>query len=254
MRIATVNLNGIRAALNKGLTSWLTKQALDICCFQELKADSDTLAKTYTPPEGFDWYSFSAQKKGYSGVGILSNITPVAVKRGLAHELFDAEGRALQLDFENWSIICVYLPSGTGGPERQAIKEQFLAFFKPYIQDLLIKQPNLIIAGDFNVAHTAQDIHDPVRLKNTSGFLPHERQWLTETLTLGLIDSYRYLHPNGKLYTWWNMRSNAYEKDKGWRIDYVLTGRSLADKLHSFTIDKQARLSDHAPCILEINI
>jgi len=249
MHIVSFNLNGIRSALKKGLAEWVQGQQADVYCFQEIKADPAVMASLKDAFDGYDLHSFSAQKKGYSGTGLLikKSLTPDLLATGCGHELYDHEGRMMRADFGRLTVLNAYFPSGTSGDERQTIKEQFLAFYLPYVEDLRAQGRSLLLTGDFNICHQEIDIHDPVGNKKSSGFLPHERQWMTDLLAHGYVDSYRHLHPTTAKYTWWSNRAGVRERNKGWRIDYHVITPDLLPTLQGHDIHNEAVFSDHCP-------
>lgn len=254
MKIITYNVNGIRAAMKKGFIEWLKDENPDIVCIQEIKAQSDQIPVFEFIEAGYHSYSFSAQKKGYSGVAILSKQEPDHVEYGMGIEKYDYEGRFLRADFGDISVVCVYHPSGSGGDIRQAFKMQWLADFADYIQELRKTRPKLILAGDYNICHRPIDIHDPVRLATSSGFLPEEREWMSNFLALGFIDSFRQLNKEPHNYTWWSYRANSRNNNKGWRIDYNMLSENLKGNLQAAGIMAQAMQSDHCPTWVELNI
>jgi exodeoxyribonuclease III len=251
-RIISYNVNGIRAALNKGLDQWIKSSAPDILCLQEIKANEDQIDVSVFTDMGYHCFWFSAQKKGYSGTAILTKKKPLNVSYGMENELYDFEGRVIRADFENYSVISVYMPSGSSGDLRQEFKIQFLEDFQNYINTLKLEIPNLIIVGDYNICHQAIDIHNPLRNKKTSGFLPEERQWLSDFIASGFVDSFRYFNSDPHHYSWWSYRANARAKNLGWRIDYLMVSKSLEEKLSRGTILSEAKHSDHCPILLEI--
>lgn len=253
MKIISYNVNGIRAALRKGFIDWLKSADPDILCLQEIKANPDQFDAKPFEDAGYKYnYWYPAQKKGYSGVAILSKHKPLNVEYGTGIEYMDFEGRNLRMDFEEFSVMSLYLPSGTN-IKRLEHKFQFMADFQKYIDDLKLEIPNLIISGDYNICHRAIDIHDPVRLKNTSGFLPEERAWIEDFMNSGFIDSFRHLNKESDNYSWWSYRANARENNKGWRIDYNLISEPLKEKLKRAVILPEARHSDHCPVLIEIH-
>ncbi|MCI4669312.1 MAG: exodeoxyribonuclease III [Bacteroidia bacterium] len=254
-KIISYNVNGIRAAAKKGFYDWLQQESPDIICLQESKAQPDQLTEEMLNPEGYHGYWHSAEKKGYSGTVILSKEKPAHVEVGMGNENYDKEGRVLRADYDGYSVISLYLPSGSSGDHRQAIKEDFLKDFKPYIKTLLREIPNLIIAGDYNIAHTEIDIHDPVRNKNSSGFLLHEREWMTEFIDeIGMVDSFRKFNPEGDHYSWWSYRTRARESNKGWRIDYHMLSPGIAEKCTEAGILSDVVHSDHCPIYIKMDI
>lgn len=253
-KIISYNVNGIRAALKKDFSSWLSSTAPDVLCLQEIKADEDQIDQTSFKSLGYYCYWFSAQKKGYSGTAILAKKKPLNITYGMGHKAYDAEGRVIRADFDDYSIISVYMPSGSSGDQRQAFKMQFLSDFQQYIDDLKLEIPNLIISGDYNICHQSIDIHNPVRNKNTSGFLPEERLWLSNFISSGFIDSFRFFNAEPHHYSWWSYRANARAKNLGWRIDYNMVSISLEPFLKRAAILKEAKHSDHCPVLLELSM
>lgn len=254
MKIISYNVNGIRAAIGKGLLEWLDSVSPDVVCFQELKATPDQIPVMEIEAMGYHCYWFSAQKKGYSGVGILTKQEPDNVVYGMNNKLYDDEGRFLRADFGDMSVVSVYHPSGTTGEERQDFKMQWLDFFRNYVNELRKTRPNLLLSGDYNICHEAIDIHDPVRNANNSGFLPEERQWFTDFLGDGYVDSFRHLCKEPHHYSWWSYRANARANNKGWRIDYHIVTDNLKDKINKAAIFPEAVHSDHCPIYIELNI
>lgn len=254
MKIISYNVNGIRAALNKGLAEWIASTDATIICFQETKAQPEQIDDSIFHELGYPHcYWFSAQKKGYSSVGIISKIAPKNVANGTGIDYMDFEGRNLRLDFEDFSVMSLYLPSGTND-DRLHFKFTYMDDFKEYVAGLLEEIPNLVICGDYNICHEPIDIHDPIRLKTVSGFLPEEREWLTSFLEIGLVDSFRLMHPDAVTYSWWSYRANARANNKGWRLDYHLVGEALKDKIENSLILTEAKHSDHCPVVLYLNV
>ena len=249
--ILTYNINGIRAALKKDLDSWIDSSKADIVCLQEIKAKPEQFNVEVFNKLGFECFINSAEKPGYSGVAILSKIKPKNVEYGCGIEKIDFEGRVIRADYDNYSVMSVYFPSGSN-PLRQAFKMEFLDLFYDYIQELKKKIPNLIISGDYNICHTAIDIHNPQRNKNTSGFLPEEREWVTKFIASGFVDSFRHLNTEPHNYSWWSYRANSRVKNLGWRIDYNMISESLLPNLNRSVILSQAVHSDHCPVLVEI--
>ena len=250
-KIFTYNVNGIRAAVNKGLDTWLSSVDADILCLQEIKAKPDQFNQNLFNQLGYNCFINSAEKAGYSGVAILSKIIPNHVEVGCGIKEIDFEGRIIRADFEKYSVMSVYFPSGTN-PLRQSFKMYFLDVFFNYIIELKKKIPNLIISGDYNICHKEIDIHNPQRNKNTSGFLPEEREWISKFISIGFVDSFRYLNKQPNSYSWWSYRANARVKNLGWRIDYNMISDNLLPKLKQSAIFSQAKHSDHCPVFLEI--
>ena len=249
--ILTYNINGIRAALKKDLDSWIDSSKADIVCLQEIKAKPEQFNVEVFNKLGFECFINSAEKPGYSGVAILSKIKPKNVEYGCGIDKIDFEGRVIRADYDNYSVMSVYFPSGSN-PLRQAFKMEFLDLFYDYIQELKKTIPNLIISGDYNICHTTIDIHNPQRNKNTSGFLPEERDWVTKFIASGFVDSFRYLNKEPHNYSWWSYRANSRVKNLGWRIDYNMISESLLPSLNRSVILSQAVHSDHCPVLVEI--
>lgn len=247
MKVVSYNVNGIRAAMNKGLIDWLVKEDPDVICLQEIKALEEQINISKFESIGFKYnYWFSAQKKGYSGVAILSKHEPIRVEYGTGISYMDFEGRNLRLDFEEFSVMSLYLPSGTN-LDRLEFKLNYMDDFLAYIKELNSKIKNLIIAGDYNICHKAIDIHDPIRNKNVSGFLPVEREWLQKFIDSGFVDSFREFNSDPHQYSWWTYRANARANNKGWRIDYIMVSSDLKSKLNDAAILNDIVHSDHCP-------
>lgn len=253
MKIISYNVNGIRAAMQKGLVEWLAKESPDIVCLQETKALPEQVDCRLFEELGYQLYWMSAEKKGYSGVAIFSRPKPKHVSFGCEIELYDCEGRVLRADYDNFSVMSVYMPSGSSGDSRQDFKMQWLNDFQEYIDELKQKIPNLIISGDYNICHHPIDIHDPVRNKTSSGFLPEEREWFSGFVNSGFIDTFRYFNPDPHHYSWWSYRAGARKNNKGWRIDYHLATETIKDKLKHAAILPDVVHSDHCPVLLELN-
>lgn len=252
MRIISINLNGIRSAASKGFFDWLMLQDADVICLQELKAQEQDMTDLMLAPGGYHGYFHYAEKKGYSGVGIYSRIKPKGVAIGLGIQQFDAEGRYLRADFDDYSVVSLYLPSGSSGEERQGVKFEFMAAFMPHMQDLIISGREVVICGDWNIAHREIDLKNWRGNKKNSGFLPEERAWLTQLFEeVGWVDTYRTLYPQSEAYTWWSNRGQAWAKDVGWRIDYQIATPAIAARAFSASIYKEQRFSDHAPLITD---
>ena len=253
MKIISYNVNGIRAALKKDFVGWLKASNPEVLCLQETKAVEEQVDMSEIEALGYSHYWFSAQKKGYSGVAILSKVAPKHVEFGTGIDHIDFEGRVIRADFEHCSVISLYLPSGTN-MARLDHKFMFMDDFKAYVDQLKQEIPNLVICGDYNICHQAIDIHDPVRNKNVSGFLPEERAWLDGFLNSGFIDSFRSLNPEPHHYSWWSYRANSRANNKGWRIDYALVSAPLKDTIHRAYILPEAHHSDHCPVVVELTL
>ena len=252
MQIITYNVNGIRAALKKDFAGWLKATNADVVCLQEIKANTDQFDQSVFADLGYHCYWNSAEKKGYSGVAIFSKVKPKHVEYGCGIEEIDFEGRILRVDFDEVSVMSAYFPSGSSGDVRQAFKMHFLGLFQNYINELKKSFPKLIISGDYNICHQAIDIHNPQRNKNTSGFLVEEREWVSQFLASGFIDSFRHLNPEPHNYSWWSYRANARAKNLGWRIDYNMISENLLSNLKRSAILSQAVHSDHCPVLVEL--
>lgn len=253
MRIVSYNVNGIRAAMNKGLIDWLKTDPADIICIQETKAHRDNVDYKQFTDLGFHDYWYSAQKKGYSGVAVFSKIKPDDVIYGTGHQMSDDEGRVIQLIFGKIRLINAYFPSGTSGDERQTYKYQWLDEIDQYLQEVKKQQESIILCGDYNIAHTELDIHDPKGNKKSSGFLPEERTWMDEFFAKGWIDSFREIHPEPHRYSWWSQRFPSVRlQNKGWRIDYINVTTPLKNKIVDAEIYPDVKHSDHCPVYLEL--
>lgn len=252
MKIISYNVNGIRAAVKKDWFGWIKVTDPDIICVQETKAQPDQIPIFEMQELGYQSYVYSAQKKGYSGVAIFTKEVPKHVEYGMGIEKYDNEGRVIRADFEQFSVMSVYHPSGSSGEERQAFKMQWLEDFQHYIDNLKKEIPNLIISGDYNICHKPIDIHDPIRNATSSGFLPEEREWLTGFINSGFIDSFRHFNDQPHHYSWWSYRAGARSKNLGWRIDYHMVAEPLKDKMTRALILPQAIHSDHCPVVIEL--
>ncbi len=253
MKIITYNVNGIRSAISKDLLGWIGLEKPDVICLQEIKADpSQILELPLFEEMGYHAYWFPAQKKGYSGVAILSKIKPVHVEYGSGIAHHDFEGRMIRADFEAFSIISLYLPSGSSGEERQGFKYKFMDEFFAYINELKLSHPNLIISGDYNICHQPIDIHNPKSNAKSSGFLPEEREWLDRFMKSGFIDTYRHFNTEPGRYSWWSFRFGARGKNLGWRIDYNMATEPMLKHLKSSTMLDDVIHSDHCPVLLEL--
>ena len=253
MKIISYNVNGIRAAITKGFLDWLKAANPDVICLQEIKAQENQIPTTEIEEAGYKYqYYYPAQKKGYSGVAILSKKEPKNIVFGTGIEYMDNEGRNLRIDFEDVSIMSLYLPSGTN-IDRLSHKFQYMDDFRNYINELRKTIPNLIIGGDYNICHQAIDIHDPIRNAKVSGFLPEERAWIDTFMNDGLLDTFRMFNTEPHHYSWWSYRANARNNNKGWRIDYLLADASLKNRIKRAYILPEAKHSDHCPVVVEID-
>lgn len=255
MRIISYNVNGIRAAITKGLLDWMKTDPADVICVQETKAMKENVDFTLFNKLGYQDYWFSAQKKGYSGVAVFTKIKPDKVEYGNGHGPSDDEGRVIQLDFGDVRLINAYFPSGTSGEERQQFKYKWLDEFLVYLDKLKKKHPKMVLCGDYNIAHNEIDIHDPKGNKNSSGFLPQEREWMTKFLKSGWIDCFRQFHPEAHRYSWWSQRFPSVRlQNKGWRIDYINVTDALKKNVIDAEIFPNVKQSDHCPVFLNIKI
>lgn len=253
MKIISYNVNGIRAAIKKDFIQWLSNEAPDVLCLQELKAEYAQIPVELFEEAGYNYhYWHSAQKKGYSGVAIVSKIEPKHVEVGCGISKYDAEGRVIRADFDDLSVMSVYMPSGSSGDHRQDFKMEWLSDFDNYINDLKKDRPKLIISGDYNICREPIDIHNPKSNANTSGFLPEEREWFKDFLGEDKIDTFRHFNKEPHNYSWWSYRAGARSKNLGWRIDYHIVTKNLETQLKSATILPDAVHSDHCPVVVEL--
>ncbi|GHD64397.1 exodeoxyribonuclease III [Jeongeupia chitinilytica] len=255
MRIVSANLNGIRSATTKGFLDWLSRESdADVVALQELKAQAPDLSDAMRTPDGYTGYFHYAEKKGYSGVGLYCRRPPDELIEGLGIAEFDAEGRYLEARWGNLSVISLYLPSGSSSEERQQVKFDFMAKFWPHLAQLAASGRDVVVLGDWNIAHNEIDLKNwKGNLKN-SGFLPEERKWIGEVFSeLKLVDVWRTLYPDVAGYTWWSNRGQAYAKDVGWRIDYHVATPALAATAKSGFVYKDVKFSDHAPLVIDYN-
>jgi exodeoxyribonuclease III len=253
LKLISYNINGIRSAMEKGLVEWLAATETDCFCMQEIKALPEQVDPSAFTHLGYNhqfWHA--AEKKGYSGVAIFSKKEPINVHYGCGNELYDREGRVIRIDFEDFSLLNVYMPSGSSGDERQSFKYGWMDFFLEYANQLKKEIPKLVICGDFNICHKPIDIHNPKSNANSSGFLPEEREWMSKYFGAGFVDTFRHFNTEPHQYTWWSYRAGARKKDLGWRIDYFTCTEILKQELKRCVILKNAVHSDHCPVLLEI--
>jgi exodeoxyribonuclease-3 len=252
MKIITLNVNGLRAACAKGLLPWLARQRADVVCLQEIKARPEQLPPAAQAPAGYTAYFNPAEKSGYSGVAMYCRRTPLRITRTLGWDEADSEGRYLQADFDSLSVASIYLPSGTSGPHRQAVKFRFLDRLLPVLKRMRAERRRYILCGDWNIAHTERDLRNWRANRKNSGFLPEERAWLDQVFgTVGMVDAFRQVNQREDQYTWWSSRGRAFENNVGWRIDYQIVSPALAGTVRSARICRKPRFSDHAPLIME---
>lgn len=254
MQIISYNVNGIRAAIRKGLVEFLEANEFDIVCIQESKAQPEQVDMAAFEELGYHHHWHSAEKKGYSGVITLSKQAPTKVVKGCGIEQYDREGRIIRTDFGDWTLLNCYFPSGSSGDIRQAFKMDYLADFQKWVNELKKERPKLIVVGDYNICHQAIDIHDPVRNKKNSGFLPEEREWMTQWFDQGFTDAFRHLHQETQEFSWWSYRANARNNNKGWRIDYQSISNNMADKLQEAGHFPDAMQSDHCPVWVKLDM
>jgi exodeoxyribonuclease-3 len=257
LRILTLNLNGIRSAAGKGFFAWLADQRADVVCVQELKAQEADIGPALRAQAGYHAWFHCAEKKGYSGVGIYARTVPDRITAGIGNSEFDAEGRYLRADWGSLSVISLYLPSGSSSPERQAAKFRFMELFLPHLAALRAEGREIVICGDWNIAHKEIDLKNWKSNQKNSGFLPEERAWLSRVLDeRGWVDVYRCLHPDttGDAYTWWSTRGQAWAKNVGWRIDYQIGTPGIAAMARLAGVFKDQRFSDHAPMMVEYDL
>lgn len=252
MLIVTYNVNGIRAAISRGFWNWLKQLNPDIIGLQEIKAKPEDVGWLELEAMGYYHYWFPAKKSGYSGVAVFSKIKPRHVQYGCEHPEYDAEGRFLKLDFDNFSFINAYHPSGSSGAERQAFKMKWLEYFLDYVNQLRKKYPKMILSGDYNICHKPIDIHSPEKHETMSGFLPEEREWFDKYIANGYVDAFRQFNTQPHQYTWWSYRANARAKNLGWRIDYHIVTAEMKKYLIHCEILQDVMHSDHCPVLLKI--
>jgi exodeoxyribonuclease-3 len=255
VRVITLNVNGIRSAARKGFFRWLAAQKADVVCLQEVKAHEADLDAALLAPKGFSGFFHCAEKKGYAGVALYSRRPPDAVVKGFGVREFDAEGRFLEARFGKLSVISVYLPSGSSGPHRQASKFRFLKAFLVHLRKLKARGDEVILCGDWNIAHRQIDLKNWRSNQKNSGFLPEERDWLTKVFEeLGFVDVFRHLNAKPDQYTWWSNRGQAWAKNVGWRIDYQIATPGIAAAAKRESIFKRRRFSDHAPLTIDYDV
>lgn len=253
-KIISYNINGLRSGITKGLIDWIKENDFDLIMFQEIKVDYPNIPVELFDEIGYQYAWFPAEKKGYSGVGALFKKTPDLVVKGMGIEEYDREGRLIRLDFGDLTVINSYFPSGSSGDIRQEVKMRYLNDFYEYIHALKAERPNILVSGDYNICHQAIDIHDPKGNKNSSGFLPEERDWMTQYFDSGFVDTFRHLNKEPHHYSWWSNRAGARGNNKGWRIDYHAITEPLLPLLKSASILPDVKHSDHCPIYVELEV
>lgn len=256
MKVMTLNVNGLRAAVQKGLFEWLKTQDFDFICFQETKLQADVLdADPTLHLPGYTQHYAHALKKGYSGVALLAKHAPLNWRDKLNSSVIDEEGRYIEYEYPHLTVASIYFPSGSSGEDRQKVKMQFLKTIEAPLQQLLQSGKPCILCGDYNIAHAPIDLKNWKANQKNSGFLPEERAWMDRLfLDLGFVDAFRYHHPQAEVYTWWSFRGKAYEKNVGWRIDYQVISPSLKDKIREAYVLREPKFSDHASLIVEYDV
>lgn len=255
LRVVSVNLNGIRSAQRKGFFEWLMAEQADVICLQEVRAHMEHLPEAHFYPDGYHHYFVDAKKKGYSGVGIYTKKKPDRIIRTLGWDVADDEGRYIQADFGQLSIVSLYMPSGTSGEGRQDVKYEFLDHYEKTLREQRHDGRQYILCGDWNIAHKNIDIKNWRTNQKTSGFLPEERAWMDKLIDdIGFVDAFRVLNQEPDQYTWWSQRGQAYAKNVGWRIDYQIISPELKSKVKNVSIYKDQKFSDHAPVIIDFDL
>jgi exodeoxyribonuclease III len=254
MKIATLNINGYRAAMKKGLAEWMEEEKPDVVCLQEIKIMEHQANVEAIEALGYKHEWFSAEKPGYAGVATMSRLPIDRVEKGCGIEKYDREGRILVTDIGGLTIVNAYFPSGSSSDARHDFKMEFLEDLKPWFLDLVLEHPNLVVCGDYNIVHKDMDIHNPERRDNPSGFRPEERAWLDEWFSSTFTDAWRHLNPDLRQYSWWSYRAGSRPRDKGWRIDYISVSDSLKGKIVKAVQQKEAFFSDHCPVVVELDL
>lgn len=254
LRIITFNANGLRSAAKKNFWQWFDQQQADVLCVQELKGQTSDFSSEVLHDQGYHLYMHTAQKRGYSGVALYCKQEPISVQIGFGNEEFDAEGRYVCAEFDHYKIVSVYFPSGTSSSERQLAKYRFLDAFWTHLKELKNSEKDIVFCGDVNIAHKEIDLKNWKGNLTHSGFLPEERQWLTNLFSEGWVDVFRLLEPTKEQYTWWSQRGQARAKNVGWRIDYQIATSDLAQKARRTSVYSEEKFSDHAPLIVDYEV
>jgi len=252
LKILTYNVNGIRAAVKNGLINWLAAKDVDVLCLQEIKVAQEDFDPKPFEALGYECHLYPAKKKGYSGVAIFTKTKPDQVVRGIGVAEYDFEGRNIRIDIGDVSILSAYFPSGTTGDIRQDVKMKYLDTMFDYLKELKKTRPNFLVCGDFNICHTEIDIHNPLQNKDTSGFKPEERAWMTKFFEAGFIDAFRVHNKQAHEYSWWSYRANARQNNKGWRIDYIAATQSMEGKILESKMFQDAVHSDDCPVFCKV--
>ncbi len=251
MKVITINVCGIRASQKKGLFEWLKKTKADFICMQETRALEEQISESSFFINGYERYMNVAEKKGYSGVAIYTKHKPRAVQKSFSKSIFEKEGRFISIEFKNFDVVSIYFPSGSSSDKRQLLKYKFMSLFEKYVKDKIKNKREMIICGDYNIAHTKDDIKNWQSNQKNSGFLPKEREWMTKLISkIGVKDAFREKCNKSDIYTWWSNRGNAYNNNVGWRIDYQMVTEKFSKKIRNVSVYKKARYSDHAPLVI----
>ncbi len=255
MKVITINVCGIRASQKKGLFEWLNKTKADFICMQETRALEEQISQNCFYMKGYERYMNVAEKKGYSGVAIYTKHKPLSVQKSFSKSIFEKEGRFILTEYKNFDVISIYFPSGSSGEERQLLKYKFMNLFEKYVKEKIKNKREMIICGDYNIAHTKDDIKNWQSNQKNSGFLPKEREWMTKLINkMGMKDAFREKCKKSDIYTWWSNRGNAYKNNVGWRIDYQMVTEKFSRKITSVSVYNKNRYSDHAPLIISYDV
>ena len=255
MKVITINVCGIRASQKKGLFEWLRKTKADFICMQETRALEEQICDGNFFLKGYERYMNVAEKKGYSGVAIYTKHKPLSIQKSFSKSIFEKEGRFISAEFESFDIVSIYFPSGSSSDKRQLLKYKFMKLFEKYVKDKIKNKREMIICGDYNIAHTKNDIKNWQSNQKNSGFLPQEREWMTKLIyKIGMKDAFREKCKKSDIYTWWSNRGNAYKDNVGWRIDYQMVTNKFSEKIKNVSVYNKTRYSDHAPLIINYDV